>query len=66
MDGVTSNFSVIVIAIVPIAFECQAYYRLTQKFGYHDILLWVSLVITTLLLICTYTYLFLQIASDTD
>lgn len=36
------------IVVVPVAFECQAYYRLIQKFGYHNVLLWISLVVTAL------------------
>jgi len=44
---------------VPVAFECQAYYRLIQKFGYNDILLWISLVITGLLGACTAIYVWL-------
>jgi len=35
--------------VVPVAFDCQAYYRLIQKFGFHNLLLWVSIVITALL-----------------
>jgi hypothetical protein len=44
------------ILIVPVAFECQAYYRLIQKFGYHNIFLWVNLVITILFGVCTALY----------
>lgn len=36
------------VFVVPVAFECQAYYRLIQKFGYHNVLLWISLVVTAL------------------
>jgi hypothetical protein len=39
----------IIMIAVPVAFECQAYYRLFQKFGYHDIFLWINAVITALL-----------------
>jgi hypothetical protein len=45
---------------IPVAFECQAYYRLIQKFGYNDILLWVSLAITVLLGACTAMYVLLS------
>lgn len=38
-----------IMIAVPIAFECQAYYRLFQKFGYHDIFLWINAVVTALL-----------------
>jgi hypothetical protein len=41
---------------VPVAFECQAYYRLFQKFGYYNVFLWINAVITTLLGICTGLY----------
>jgi hypothetical protein len=64
MSGVRINFAIVVIILVPVAFECQAYYRLIQKFGYDVALLWVSVLLTTLLLICTYIYLFLQIANE--
>ncbi len=39
----------IIMIAVPVAFECQAYYRLFLKFGYHNIFLWINAVITTLL-----------------
>lgn len=41
---------------VPIAFECQAFYRLIQKFGLHNIFLWINLVITMLFIIFTAVY----------
>lgn len=41
--------SYIMMFAVPIIFECQAYYRLIQEFGYLNILLWISLVLTVLL-----------------
>ena len=44
------------ILVVPVAFECQAYYRLIQKFGYHNIFLWINLVTTILFGICTALY----------
>jgi hypothetical protein len=44
------------IYVVPIAFECQAYYRLIQKFHLHNAFLWVSMIVTALLLICGYIY----------
>jgi membrane protein YdbS with pleckstrin-like domain len=45
--------------VVPISFECQAYYRLVQKFGYGNIFLWIGLVITVLLNISTALYVLL-------
>jgi hypothetical protein len=39
----------IIMVAVPVAFECQAYYLLFQKFGYHNIFLWINAVITALL-----------------
>jgi len=44
---------------VPVIFECQAYFRLVQKFGYHNILLWITAVITALFGICTTVYVWL-------
>lgn len=41
---------------VPVAFECQAYYRLFQKFGSYNVFLWINAVITTVLGICTGLY----------
>jgi hypothetical protein len=52
--------------VVPIAFDCQAYYRLIQKFGYHNLLLWVSIVITALLGVCTAVYVALETFSEGD
>lgn len=49
--------------VVPIAFECQAYYRLFQKFGYRNIFLWIGLVITVLLNISTALYVLLPYLS---
>jgi len=44
---------------VPVAFECQAYDRLFQKLGYHNVLLWISLVIAGLLIVCSAVYVWL-------
>jgi hypothetical protein len=49
----------VMMVIVPIAFECQAYYRLFQKFGYSNTFLWIGLVITVLLYISTALYVLL-------
>jgi hypothetical protein len=51
---------------VPIAFDCQAYYRLIQEFGYHNVLLWVSIVITVLLGVCTAVYVWLEAFGEDD
>ncbi len=50
------TFSYIMMFAVPVAFECQAYYRLTQKFGYQNIFLWINLVITVLFVVSTALY----------
>lgn len=47
------------IFILPIAFECQAYYRLIHKFGSHDFFLWASAAITLLFLCCIAIYAWL-------
>lgn len=44
------------IFVLPVAFESQAYYRLLQKFGYHDIFLWGSASITLLLMLFSTIY----------
>jgi hypothetical protein len=49
MRIVTLGIAFTVIFVAPIAFECQAYYRLIQKFGYYNIFLWINLVITALI-----------------
>lgn len=38
-----------VVFITPIVFECQAYYRLTEKFEYGNPLVWISAFITTII-----------------
>ena len=53
---VNLTVSYTMILVVPVAFECQAYYRLIQKFGYHNIFLWINLVITILFGVCTALY----------
>jgi hypothetical protein len=59
-DKFISNVGVVLALVAawvfPIAFETQAYYRLFDKFGYHDIILWSSMFITALLTICTVVY----------
>jgi hypothetical protein len=59
VDSVENILSPLLIFLTPFAFECQAYYRLVQKFGFHDILLWVSMAATALLMICSYIYVYL-------
>jgi hypothetical protein len=59
MFYVNRTIMYVMMFAIPIAFECQAYYRLIQKFGYTSILLWISLVITTLFLACTAIYVLL-------
>ena len=60
MHKVNIIVSFTMMFIVPVAFECQAYYRLIQKFGYHNTLLWIGAVITTLFGVCTAWYVWLQ------
>jgi hypothetical protein len=50
----------ITMSAVPIVFECQAYYRLIQEFGYRNILLWISLTITVILFISTFIFIELK------
>ena len=54
----------IVVFITPIAFECQAYYRLIEKFGYDNILLWISASVTTIIGFYTGIYALLNIYTD--
>lgn len=60
MRRVNSIVSYTTLLVVPVAFECQAFYRLIQKFGYYNILLWINLVVTALLLVCTGLYVLLE------
>ncbi len=46
--------------IVPIAFECLAYYQLFHRFNFRNALLWISLIITTAFLISAGIYLYLR------
>ena len=56
MHQVNRIVSYTMILVVPVAFECQAYYRLIQKFGYHNIFLWINLIFTILFGVCTALY----------
>ena len=60
MIGVNLIISYTTMLVVPVAFECQAFYRLIQEFGYSYILLWINLTITALLLVCTGLYVLLE------
>jgi drug/metabolite transporter superfamily protein YnfA len=48
--------SYIMMFTVPLLFEIQACYRLIQKFGYHNALLWISVVIAVMLDLCVLLY----------
>lgn len=52
------------IFLLPVGFECQAYYRLIQKFGYHYIFVWISVAVTVLLSIVTAIYVVLNFSSS--
>jgi len=56
MREVNRTVSYTMAFAVPVAFEFQAYYRLIQKFGYHNVFLWINIVITTLFGVCTALY----------
>jgi hypothetical protein len=55
-EGLRTVIGIIVVFVFPLAFEGQAYYKLFQRFGYHDIFLWVSVGLSISLLICTIIY----------
>jgi len=57
MRNVNRTMSRIMMFAVPLIFECQAYYRLFQKFGYHNALLWISAIITIILILCVISYI---------
>ena len=57
---VNSTVMYAAMLVIPVAFECQAYYRLSQKFGYRDIFLWISLVIAAIFGICSAVYVLLE------
>lgn len=48
--------AIFAIWIFPVAFEAQAYYELFGKFGYHDIFLWISAILTTALIVIGVVY----------
>jgi hypothetical protein len=56
MRKVNQTVSYILMYPVPVAFACQAYYRLIQKFGYHNIFLWINLVLTVLFIVFAALY----------
>ena len=43
--------------ILPIAFECLAYYQLFNRFGFGNLFLWTNLALTAVLLVLTGIYL---------
>ena len=56
MRKVNQTVLYILTYAVPVAFECQAYYRLIQKFGYYNIFLWINLIITMLFVVFAAVY----------
>jgi hypothetical protein len=54
----------IVVFVTPIAFECQAYYRLVEKFGYDNAFLWISAIITTIIGFYTGKYTLFNIYTE--
>jgi hypothetical protein len=59
-DIIDNILSPVLVFLVPLAFECQAYYRLIQKFGFHNVLLWISMVAAALLMTCSFIYAYLH------
>ena len=55
----SSVIGVIILFLFPLVFEGQAFYKLFQKFGYHNPFLWVNAGITVVLIFCTYIYFFM-------
>jgi hypothetical protein len=49
MFFVNAAVTLTMMFVIPAGFECQAYYRLVQRFGFHDVFLWISLAITVAL-----------------
>jgi hypothetical protein len=50
----------VTMIVAPLGFEFQAYYHLYNKFGPHNILLWINAGITTLFLFTAVTYITLR------
>jgi hypothetical protein len=48
-----------IVLILPLAFEAQAYYQLIGKYGFHDILVWTGLALSTGVLIVAVIYMIL-------
>jgi hypothetical protein len=58
-DWVITVFSVLIIALLPAAFEIQAYVHLFTVYGTSNAVLWVSLVTGSILMCCNYIFLWL-------
>ena len=56
----TILLALVTMIVVPLGFEFQAYYHLYNKFGPHNILLWVNAGITALFLFSAATYMILR------
>lgn len=57
--------TIITAFALPLAFEAQAYYRLFGKFGYQNIILWFSVVISTALMAFGLMYIAIWGLEDT-
>jgi len=64
ISNVTTVFAITIVFIFPFSFEGQAYYRLLQKFGYENILLWISLVVTAAIVVCIVIYVLMRGGED--
>jgi hypothetical protein len=64
MNQVNAIVSYTAMFVVPVIFECQAYYRLVQKFGYQNVLVWISAGITAVLGAFSLVYVWLETFVD--
>lgn len=55
---------VLIILLLPLAFECQAFYHLVAKFGYRDVFLWVNVAVTTALSVGALVYLYIYAGEE--
>jgi predicted permease len=53
VSEVASSVMTIAISLLPVAFEIYAFYRLFDRYGFDDVMVWAALALTVLALIST-------------
>jgi hypothetical protein len=54
------SFGILTIFVFPLAFEAQAYLQLVDKYGTHDLVVWISLGLSVALLIVSAIYVLIE------